>query len=76
MSFEQSIVVFVEGGCVQGVEGPPGTHVIVCDFDTDGETGSEISGRPVCLNFWNEPESPSEEYKEIMRLLEREPQPI
>ncbi len=62
-----TVVVFVEGGVVQGVEGNAPVRVILCDFDvTDG--AREVAGRPCHIGVWDAPETPSKEFEEVLRL--------
>jgi hypothetical protein len=63
-----TIVVFVHGGVVQGVEGSTPVLVAVCDFDcTDGS--QTVGGRPCSISVWEHPEEPGEEFKQVLELL-------
>ena len=65
-----TIVVFVEGGAVQGVEGNGPVRVILCDFDCTDAPGT-VGGRPCHIGVWDSPEEPSEEFNEILEVLAR-----
>jgi len=62
-----TIVIFVSGGLVQGIEGHGAVRAIVCDFDND-EGPDSVGGRPCTIGVWEAPEPPSEGYAEAVRL--------
>jgi len=62
-----TVVVWVRGGVVQGVEADGRVRVLVCDFDNEDGPDS-IGGRPCTIGVWDAPEEPSEEYAEAVRL--------
>jgi hypothetical protein len=67
-----TIVVFVRGGVVQAVEGPPSVRVVVCDFDTDGADGGKtdvVAGCNCFLGLWDPPDEPTEEFSEVLKLV-------
>ena len=65
-----TVVLFVEGGAVQGVEGDGRVRVILCDFDfTDGP--QTVGGRPCHVGVWDSPEPPSEEFNEVLEVVAR-----
>ena len=64
---QPTIVVFVHGGMVQGVEGKTPVRVAVCDFDCI-EEAQTVGGRPCHIGVWDSPEEPSEESAEVLRL--------
>ncbi len=62
-----TIVLFVKGGAVQGVEGDAPVRVILCDFDfTDGP--KTVAGRPCHIGVWDSPDEPGDEFREALRL--------
>jgi len=65
-----TIVVFVEGGVVQAVEGEAAVRVIVCDFCVTGGT-LKVAGRPCHVKAWDSPEPPSSAFGEVLALLDR-----
>ncbi len=66
-----TIVLFVEGGAVQGVEGSAPVRVILCDFDW--EDGPQAVGeRPCHIGVWDSPEEPSKEFREVLELARRD----
>ena len=65
-----TIVLFVEGGALQGVEGNGPVRVILCDFDCTDAPGT-VGGRPCHIGVWDSPEEPSEEFNEILEVLAR-----
>jgi len=65
-----TIVLFVEGGAVQGVEGNGPVRAILCDFDCTDAPGT-VGGRPCHIGVWDSPEEPSEEFNEILEILAR-----
>ncbi len=67
---QPTIVVFVEGGVVQGVEGNTPVRVILCDFDCTEEK-HRVAGRPCHIGVWEPPEAPSEEFTEVLSLAGR-----
>ena len=69
-----TIVLFVEGGVVQGVEGNGPVRVILCDFDCTDAPGT-VGGRPCHVGVWDSPEEPSEEFNEVLRLAARSEDP-
>jgi len=68
---DPTVVIFVEGGCVQGVEGDAPVRVILCDFDLP-ESPETIGGRPCVMSVWDEPEEPSEEFREALKAAEQD----
>jgi len=62
-----TIVVFVSGGLVQGIEGYGAVRAVVCDFDNE-EGPDNVGGRPCTISVWEAPEAPGEEYQEAVRL--------
>ncbi len=65
-----TVVLFVEGGAVQGVEGNGRVRVILVDFDlTDGP--QTVGGRPCHIGVWDSLEEPSEEFHEVLEILAR-----
>lgn len=67
---EPTIVVFVEAGVVQGIEGNAPVRVILCGFDCTEEE-HRVAGRPCHIGVWESPEDPSEEFTEVLSLVER-----
>ena len=65
-----TVVIFVSGGAVQGVEGNGPVRVILCDFDVD-EAQHTVGGRPCAVSVWESPEDPSEEFTEVLSLVGR-----
>lgn len=63
-----TIVVWVEGGVVQGVEADGPARVLVCDFDCVEEHAPRVGDRPCAVLPWDPPEKPSKEFAEILRL--------
>jgi len=63
-----TVVLFVEGGAVQGVEGNGLVRVILCDFDCTDAPGT-VGGRPCHIGVWDSPEEPSGEFNEILEVL-------
>ena len=65
-----TIVLFVEGGALQGVEGNGPVRVILCDFDCTDAPGT-VGGRPCHIGVWDSPEEPSGEFGEVLCLVAR-----
>ncbi len=64
---QSTVVLFVEGGAIQGVEGDAPVRVIRCDFDsTDGP--ETVAGRPCRIGIWEAPDEPGDEFREVLRL--------
>jgi hypothetical protein len=68
-----AVVVWVEGGVVQGVEANTPARVLVCDFDCE-EDAPHIGERPCAVSVWDPPEKPSKEFAEALRLAHSENQ--
>ncbi len=66
-----TIVLFVEGGVVQAVEGEAAVRVVLCDFDVP-EGGQTVGGRACHIGVWNSLEEPSSEFGEVLRLVARD----
>jgi len=49
-----TIVIFVSGGLVQGIEGEGAVQAIVCDFDND-EGPDSVGRRPCTVGIWDTP---------------------
>ena len=68
---EPTVVLFIEGGAVQGIEGNATVRVILCDFDC--EDGPQAVGeRPCHIGVWDSPEEPSKEFREVLQLASRD----
>jgi len=66
-----TVVVWVDGGVVQGVEADTAARVLVCDFDCE-EDAPHIGERPCAVSAWDPPEKPSREFTEALRLAHSE----
>jgi len=66
-----TVVVWVDGGVVQGVEADTAARVLVCDFDCE-EDAPHIGERPCAVSAWDPPEKPSGEFAEALRLAHSE----
>jgi len=65
-----AIVIFVEGGVVQSVEGQVPVRVILCDFDvTDG--AQKVGGRPCHIGVCDSTEEPSDAFEEVLSVVAR-----
>jgi len=69
--YRPTVVLFVEGGAVQGVEGNAPVRVILCDFDCTDAPGT-VGGRPCHIGVWDSPEDPSEEFAEVVEVAARD----
>ena len=68
---EPTIVLVVQSGLVQSIEGDAHARVILCDFDcTDGP--QTVGGRPCSICVWEHPEEPGEVFKAVLELLARD----
>jgi len=67
---EPTIVLFVEGGVVQGVEGNARVRVVVCDFDCPDEPQA-VGGRPCHIGVWDSPEQPGNAFGGVLALVGR-----
>ena len=67
-----TVVVWVEGGLVQGVETDGAARVLVCDFDCEEEDASRIDGRACTVSDWNPPDEPGKEFEEALRAASPE----
>ena len=68
---EPTVVLFIEGGAVQGIEGNATVRVILCDFDS--EDGPQVAGeRPCHIGVWDHPEEPSKEFREVLEIAGRD----
>ncbi len=65
-----TIVLFVEGGVVQGVEGHADVRVVLCDFDSPEDALKTVGGRPSVISVWDPLEAPSPEFDEAVRLAD------
>jgi len=66
-----TVIVWVEGGLVQGVESDGRVRVIVCDFDcTVEEQAARVDGRPCVVFEWDPPDKPGEEFGDVIELLD------
>jgi len=68
-----TVVIWVEGGIVQGVEADGPARVLVCDFDSEEEGAPRIGGRPCAVLPWDPPEEPSKEFAEALLLAAEGP---
>ena len=67
-----TVVVWVEGGLVQGVEADAPVRVLVCDFDCQEENAARIGDRPCVISDWNRPDEPTEEFGKVLELVRSE----
>ena len=67
-----TVVVWVEGGLVQGVEADAPARLLVCDFDCQEEDAARIDGRACALSEWDPPDGPSEEFGKVLKLVRSE----
>jgi len=65
-----TIVIFVSGGLVQGIEGYGAVRAVVCDFDNE-EGPDNVGGRPCTVSVWEAPEAPGEEFGQVIDLAGR-----
>ena len=65
-----TIVLFVNGGVVQAVEGRAGVRVVLCDFDSPEDALKTVGGRPCVIGIWDPLEAPSPEFDEAVRLAD------
>ena len=63
-----TVVVWVNGGLVQGVEADAPARVLVCDFDCQDEDAQRIDGRACAVSEWDPPEEPSEEFGKVLEV--------
>ena len=64
-----TVIVWVKGGLVQGVEADAPARVLVCDFDCEEEDAPQIDGRACALSEWDPPEKPSEEFGKVLEVV-------
>jgi hypothetical protein len=68
---KSTMVLFVQSGLVQSIEGDADARVILCDFDcTDGS--QTVAARPCSISVWEHPEELGEVFKEVLDLLARD----
>ena len=63
---EPTIVIIVQGGLVQSVEGNAPARVILCDFDCTDDSQT-VAGRP--CSVWEHPDEPGEVLKDVLERL-------
>ena len=66
-----SVVVWVEGGLVQGIEADGPVRVLVCDFDCREEAGERVGGRPCTIAEWSPADEVSPEFAEALEVGRR-----
>ena len=64
-----TVVVWVQGGLVQGVEADAPARVLVCDFDCEEENAQRIDDRPCVVSEWDPPDAPSPEFGEVLEVV-------